>query len=396
MGKAWLQTFAGLAAALALVSSDACHSPGEAEVMDAGPVFDAEAGAYDAGSGDAHTTPFTPAAMRGAADAFNTKYCAWFAKCDAVSFAFTFGTAATCMSAGGLVAISSGETRFVNELAAPYAYGSLLTPDKLRECAAALEFLTCDDWVRFSTEHVVPEACRPAFFGKLPDNSPCGVWNQCTSGRCLQEDNAARGSCGRCVAQIPVGKRCLLPACEAGSSCRRTSPTMMTCTPYADVGEPCKPNDPGRLTLVSTALPCHDYLVCEAGTCARPAGNACDPSVGCSFVPYLRYCNPATSTCDAIPFANIDEPCGYLPGPLPFVTCAYGGTCTLVPSDDDAGADAAPAPLRYVCTPVIEDGEVCTATPPFDHHCKRPDSRCFRDICQQNGPAECSAPDVLP
>ena len=66
------------------------------------------------------STRFSEKAMRYAADAFNAKYCEAFKRCDPTSFTATFGEMKTCMGAGGLVAISSGTVRYVNELAAPY------------------------------------------------------------------------------------------------------------------------------------------------------------------------------------------------------------------------------------------------------------------------------------
>jgi hypothetical protein len=386
---------AALAVAFVLVSSQACGSPGGAapEVRDAG-----------AETGEAKTTPFSIAAMRGAADAFNAKYCPAFEKCDPQLFAFTFGATEKCRDAGGLVATASGnagEGRYVNDLAAPYAFGSLLTPDALRACASALDLSTCEAWVRFMSEREgeTLDACRPAFFGKILEGASCGVWNQCASGRCLQPGNAPPGSCGVCVAQKSVGARCEPNACVPGATCRRESRAnrdTLICRRYADDGGDCEPNDPGELTVLSTPRPCRDYLVCNGSTkkCELPPANdACDANIGCSFVPSLRYCK--TSKCEPLPFAPVGALCGYdVPdAPINLVTCAHGYTCTGDAAELDA---AAPAGRVNHCTSLIEDGDACIGPPDQDRHCKQPDSRCFHNICQKNGAAECTAPRALP
>ena len=51
---------------------------------------------------------------------------------------------------------------------------------------------------------------------------------------------------------------------------------------------------------------------------------------------------------------------------------------------------------QFVCTPLKRDGEPCSFSPAYDNHCLEADSVCFRDVCQRNGPAQCSAPPVLP
>jgi hypothetical protein len=386
-------------AVLALVSTmgEACSSssaaPPAADAGDAG-------GPADASDEDASTTPFTEAAMRAAASAFNAKYCAAFEKCDPTAFALTFGTTATCLGAGGLVAIAPG-VAYVDDLAAPYAYGSRLTPDLLRACTDALDLSTCAKWVRFASERFVPDACAPAFFGMLADGSSCGAWNQCESGRCLVSPSAAEGACGRCVARKAEGEPCQPHACDAGLACLGADPmdpTKLTCTRYADVGQACDPStflnpaqwqwDLGRVTLTTSAHLCHDDLVCHAGTCETPPVASCDPAVGCSNVPSLHYCAPS-GTCEPLPFAQRGQACGSVStAPLGYVPCAFGSACSKVP--DDAGLST------YQCLSLVKDGQACTYNPAYDHHCEKPDDRCFRDTCQRNGPAECAAPTVLP
>jgi hypothetical protein len=393
------QTLAGVVAVLVLANSESCSSPADVEAADAAGARDAlngdaEAGDIDGGGRDASTTrPFTEEAMLAAADAFNKSYCPAFAKWDPVLFQFTFGTMPACLAARGLVAIAPGEVRFINELAAPYAYGSLLTPSKLLACVAALDFTTLEDWIRFTSERRVPVACNAAFFGNLAEGKSCGVWNQCASGRCLRPGSAVHGSCGVCVPRVLEGKSCQPYACDEGLTCRGSSDGTQVCTRYADIGQACIANREGRLTTRSTILPCRDHLVCEGGFCKLPPANeACDPVVGCSFVPYLRYCGPANQ-CVPLPFANLSERCDFFDGvPQGFRTCAHGTTCTLVSTPP--GVDAASG--YYECKPVIDDGDLCVGRPDNDHHCKTPDSRCFHDICRRNGPAECTAPPALP
>jgi hypothetical protein len=327
---------------------------------------EAQAPAPADSQGDAGASPFTEAALRDAASAFNAKYCPAFERCDPGLFEFTFGASdaggAACAAAGGLVAIPASRVRFVDDPTAPYGYGSRLTPDLLRACADALDFSSCEDWVRFSSERAVPDACRPAFFGSLDGGAPCGAWNQCASGRCLQEVSAAEGACGSCVP--PVDPH------------------------FGDVGDSCAPNAPGPPDVRASASPCHDYLVCNPVTskCETPAANGdCDPAVGCSLVPHFRYCDPGTKKCTPAPFAAATERCGPVDGsPLGFVSCAKGFACTR----DGAS--------NLVCAKVAADGEACTFTPDYESHCKEPGSVCFRDVCRPNGPAQCTAPEVPP
>lgn len=397
---------AALASVLALVSSGACSSSEHLEVH-------ADGGSDALGADGDAQTPFTESAMRAAAQAFNAKYCVAFEKWDPVYFRYTFGVMSRCMAAGGLVAIAADEARlpdepdpgapyaqrrFLDDLRAPYAYGSVLTPDTLRACADALDLSDLHAWVKFFREHVVPDACAPAFYGWLEKDEPCGAWNQCKSGLCLQADNVPPGACGRCVARADDDVECRVEACMPGSTCRAATPNGMTCTRYVDVDEPCTANGPGRLTLGSTPRPCHDNLVCVNGRCAiPPADGSCEPTVGCSFVPYLRSCSPAKK-CVEMPFADRGQRCGPVPGALGgFVPCAYGSTCTQVDAPTDAGADSAAPPSPYYrCVGLFEDGHACVGSVEHDSSCKNPDSRCFHDICQRNGPAECTAPAVLP
>jgi hypothetical protein len=399
-----------LASAFAFAGSEACGSSGDVEVRsDAA----SEVSVGDAGDAGETATPFTEEAMRSAAQAFNAKYCDAFSRWDPVYFRYTFGDMATCMAAGGLVAIAADEARvdpdpdpgapyaqrrFLDDVRAPYAHGSLLTPDKLVACAAALEIHSLRDWVRFFREHVVPAACVDAFRGELGNDEPCGAWNQCASGLCLQGSNVPPGSCGRCVRRGAVDDRCPVDACLPGLTCRGATASTMICTRYADVDEPCTANAPGRPTSSSTLRPCHDELLCVNGRCAvPPANDACQPGVGCSFVPFLRYCG-ADKRCTDMPLAKRGQPCGPDPGaPGGVVPCEHGSTCTQVEDPRDAGSDAGSPPgTYYECVLLLEDGEACVGSVDHDSPCKSPDSRCFHDVCQRNGPAECTAPAVLP
>ena len=373
-------------AALAVGAGAACGSSADAGPVDAGS-FEAgtiEAGPGDGAPADAMPTPFTDAAMRAAATAFNTKFCPAFAMCDPLLFEFLYGTIDECLAAGGNMEVATWingtAERYVAELTSPYANGSLLTPDALLACAAALDFSTCDAFVAYRFEGVVPDACRTTVYGSLPVGSPCRLWNQCKSGRCNGPGN---GACGRCVDTQVLGGPCAGDyfACPPGAVCVQDG-TSTTCKAYRGLGEPCDPS-----------TPCHQNLACAAGICARPpADGSCDPATGCplSFV----YCNPATKKCEPVPLAKLGEPCAQPNDPS--AGCARGGTCLPVPeTPSDAGtADGGPTVPQFVCMPLIEDGQACGYY--IDFPCKRPDSVCYRGICQQNGPAECSPPPVLP
>ncbi len=372
----------------------------------------AEAGApdaSDAGIVDANRTPFTVEAMRGAADAFNAKYCAAFEKFDSRLFELTFGSdgGAACKAAGGLVAIPAGDIHFVkgltpadvpreeryfDRLSAPYAHGSRLTPDALRECAVALDLSTRAAWVAFEVEHVYPAECSLAFVGYLPPNSPCGSWNQCASGRCFPTPNSAQGACGTCVDAGEVDRPCPAGACAAGATCRDPagdSGAQRICVRYADAGAACDPESSGRvsarLKFVDARRPCHDDLLCNGGRCVTvDVDGGCDPVVGCPLSPGLIACDGTTKKCTERRFAGEGELCG-ASNVLP--PCAFGLSCTF--EDRIDGGDV------HRCRPVSTTGS-CVATPRIDNHCPGPAERCFSDHCRLNGPAECTSPQVAP
>jgi hypothetical protein len=385
---AWLSTLAVAATGACVTSSGPPPSGGP---PDAG--LDSQvASTIDARGPDASLTPFTEAAMREAASAFNDKYCEAFARCDGPLFELTFGPTAvsTCASAGGLVAIAASRVRFEGDLAAPYGYGSRLTPDLLRQCAAALDFSSCETWVKFSSERIVPEACTPAFYGTLPLGSPCGAWNQCASGRCVPEADE-EGACGVCVEAESVDAPCR--ACEAGASCRGADGSPTACAKFGDLDALCEPEPPGPWDTPSSPKPCHDYLVCNRSThhCEPPPANdACDPAAGCSVVPHFRACDPVLKRCVPVPFAKKDALCGEgADTVLGFLSCEPDLTCARLTTESDGAS-------TLVCVPRVEDGAVCTFNPDNDSHCKEPGSVCFRDHCRPNGSAQCTAPEVVP
>jgi hypothetical protein len=349
------------------------------------------------GGREASATPFTVEAMRAAAQAFNAKYCPALAACDPTTFAFSFGTMTECMAAGGNMVdhATTFDYRYDRELTAPYAHGSTLTPDDVVACAQALDLSTCDAFWQRS----VPDACRPAKVGFLPDGTSCRFWNQCLSGRC--DAAGAPGTCGQCVPQRAAGASCRFftdPECADGSLCIGPSATAMKCAAYRKLGETC-----------NSQLPCALNLVCPVlgQRCAKPAAS-CDPSLprsyACTFGPYGQYCNPATSKCEPIPTTALGEPCGfsYLLHPDKyggFVNCAHDLVCTRMhESGYDAGdGDAAAAPLLFQCADrLLDDGEACDPDDYLSSPCRQPDSVCYQNKCQRNGGSECTAPPVVP
>jgi hypothetical protein len=387
----------GLAVLAFASAAGACHGSSDGTAADAGSAT-TDGGATDAPANEAAATPFTEAAMRAAATAFNSKLCEAQARCDPSNFEFYYGTIAECIGAGGLSASAStlygGIVKYFDDVHAPYAYGSLVTPDSLTACAAALDLSTCQKFVSFFYENRYPEVCRPINYGSLPDGSPCRVFNQCLGGRCLTPANAPAGACGQCFTEVPVGGPCTTYAQCKTLLCTADSDAVSTCKEYRALGQSC-----------DAAHFCDQTLVCTAGTCTTPAADgSCDPAYGCSGSPYLQYCNPTSRKCELVPLGKLGEPCG----PVPYIAgqpawyCEHDATCVqdIVSTDagtDDGGAPDSGAPVvRYSCKPLIDDGAQCN--PPFsiDFPCKRPDSVCYQNTCQQRGPAECSPPPVTP
>jgi hypothetical protein len=93
-----------------------------------------------------------------------------------------------------------------------------------------------------------------------------------------------------------------------------------------------------------------------------------------------------------VSLAPLGAPCGPI-SDQSYVHCAHDACCTLL---HDAPADGGPTAPRYRCLPLIEDGNACNPPDYLEQPCKRPDSYCYLNVCQQNGAAECSAPPVLP
>jgi hypothetical protein len=146
--------------------------------------------------------------------------------------------------------------------------------------------------------------------------------------------------------------------------------------------------------------------VCTAGTCTAPAADgSCDPAYGCSTIPYLQYCNSTSKKCELVPLGKLGEPCGrghYIAGE-PILYCEHNATCIVdsTPVEagtDDGGTDGGGPPIggHAWCKPLIEDGAACDPQYLIDWPCKRPDSICYQNTCQQRGPAECSPPPVTP
>lgn len=308
---------------------------------------------------------FTEEAMRAASTLFDTKVCAAIATCDPIRLERDYGGMEACI----------GRDRPRDELAARFGYGSVLTPDALAACADALDLSTCEAFVHFQHERIVPAACRPLHYGSLLDGSACKSANQCASGRCFV---APSESCGRCAPQLPSGAPCAgEAACEPGSTCGGAGPEAR-CAKLGAFGEPCHP----------LKRPCHAYLVCSE-ICLRPIlDNRCEVSAGCAAQPGLRYCNPETRACERVVFADIGQPCGPKAAPPYFVYCARGSACTRI-------ASGTASLTQFACLPLIDDGGACVQVG-YDSPCRNRTSVCARNICRASGPAQCSAPPVLP
>jgi hypothetical protein len=343
---------------------------------------------------------FDEVAARAALLAFETKVCEAYKRCDPIDFARQFGTVDACSQIEFPIANTAGNYGYFTEagaLANQFAHGTTLTPDSLSACTAALDFSSCSTLARFFNEAVMPDPCRGIVYGTLPNGASCGTWNQCASGRCLSPPNVAFNACGTCVPQAALGASCLY-ACPAGAICAPQffGSTTSVCKPLGDVGDSC-----------DSDTFCHFDLVCASGRCkVPPPDGACDPAVpalpagffpawlrqaGCPVFPGMHYCDEATAKCTAMPLANVGESCGEVTGPPYFIGCVAGLACTAVAGD--TGDASAP---RTVCAPLIQPGDACYPADFIYEVQKCATGVCYQQRCQQNGPAECSAPDVPP
>jgi hypothetical protein len=281
---------------------------------------------------------------------------------------------------------------FVNNARDWFAWGSTTTPANFAACAAAVQKLDFEGYVRFFYEGDIGADCLPLVAGgTLPLGSPCRSWNQCASGRCSAPGSP--GGCGQCVTPIPAGAPCTdvseLFRCAPGSLCLGS-----VCATLGEAGAACH-----AVVGINFANPCHLFLRCGGGdTCVKPyPSDACmlgGAGAPCAGIPNLRYCDGAAGRCTDDPFAADGEACtgtGLL--------CEAGSFCEKNPKYGGDGGALSP----YICAPRIADGMPCdpdaqltqtyyptqtiSATGFGEYGCKS--GTCYQGICQHHGPQEC-------
>jgi len=194
--------------------------------------------------------------------------------------------------------------------------------------------------------------------GQLAAGAACGTDSQCLGTRCRV---AADAVCGICTTPAPAGAACGVDDdCQPAMKCVNS-----TCTLYGNEGAAC-----------SATQPCRPDLGCVGGVCGTPgaAGAPCTDSTQCDQI-HGDFCNPATTHCEAIGFAQAGDMCGLVSGML--VTCVGpGGFC----SGDDV------SPYVGTCLPAASDGASCDADagPLCDEV-----SACVAGTCQAIDPSTC-------
>ncbi len=185
-----------------------------------------------------------------------------------------------------------------------------LSTEGLRECAAHLETVTCDQQI-FDLDG----GCASVWQGQAPAGAPCGLGIE--SFVCDAASTCVIGLdlCGTCEATVPVGAPCDEARCEATASCIEG-----TCVARALPGEAC-----GDARACVMGASCIDE-VCVAPTIAA-VDEACGQGVRC---PYKSAC--VGGVC--VEAALQGEACGAE------ITCASGwcedGTCAPLKDGGEA------------------------------------------------------------
>lgn len=131
--------------------------------------------------------------------------------------------------------------------------GSRRTTSVVDACAAEVAGLSCSALLeRF------PEPCPPPL-GLLAAGTACAFHEQCATGFCGREDDAA---CGACVSPPGVGAACVGDECGPGLVCT----SAHRCARPVATGGSCGPN-----------APCNRFAFCDFDTCKprRALGEAC-------------------------------------------------------------------------------------------------------------------------
>lgn len=183
------------------------------------------------------------------------------------------------------------------------------------------------------------------------------------SGHC---DVAASADCGARAPPKSEGTACEdTDQCAQGLVCRGGS-----CGKLGGAGAPCS----------DTAENCEFGLVCNGGKCAAPdvgaVGAPCDPQSDASCdQSRLLYCNPVSSQCEEIAFADEGQPCGYDLETGKVTVCSGSGTCAG--ASEGEGSCVAPA----------KDGGACSEAP--EGPGCLPPAECTGGTCQVEEPATC-------
>ena len=298
-----------------------------------------EAGVTGDGPGPEGSTGVT--ADQAASDAANA-YCNRAQACAPAYVTFGYGTVARC--------VTDFKAQLLATMASP---GTSTTPSQIEACVAVFPQVSCGDLLARKE----PAECR-SMPGQLAAGAACGTDSQCVGTRCRVAPNAV---CGTCTTPAPAGASCGVDDdCQPAMKCVNS-----TCTLYGDEGAAC-----------SAAQPCRPDLGCVGSVCGTPsaAGATCSDSNQCDQI-HGDFCNPVTTKCEAIGFAQAGGMCGLVAGML--VTCTGpGGFCS--------GANV--SPYTGTCLPSASDGATCDvdAGPLCDEV-----SVCVAGTCQPIDPSTC-------
>lgn len=312
------------------VGASACASRDSPLRADAG----ADA-AVDASSDVAPPDDTGKAIPTGAADALaknHRAFCSSFAKCFPPLLSNLFGDVDTCVA-----------RRLAGSLSALFGPGSRLTTADIEACGRATgDAYTCDQILRtFYENPVVPADCR--LRGDLANGAPCAGSDQCKSGFCRYEPNAA---CGACADRTAPGGSCTSHVhCAEGFACEKG-----TCVAWVDRGGAC-----------GDGKPCHRADVCVSGKCVERLSIGADCDVALQDCGLGATCSTVASKCVALEGGKLGSPCGDLDsGGLGI--CDFGLRCKI---NDFAAYEGA-------CVAVAKEGESCFRIGPTGSQCETP------------------------
>jgi len=232
-------------------------------------------------------------------------------------------------------------------LAAPHSSWSASLAE---QCATTIGAMTCPP---VAYARGLPSLCLP-HGGTFPDGAACSTGWQCAGGRCLTPEIEYFDSCGTCATAIQANQSCNVDSILE-NPCADNNLVCLSgfCVPIVSIGDPCS---------YSATCPANAYCDRTTNVCTKlpGLGQTCDP-VAISFCDLSNggtYCNPRSSTCEAVTAALVGGACDGF-------TTQCSGDCAAV---GDAGAG--------VCTARLPEGASCTPSDVCDLG-----GNCFDGVC---------------